>query len=192
MRFDQYILEDEFCFRISKYEKFLHNLKVYQAWNKLWSGYILCIYLSLSFFLVQWCKLQLGVLYICDHRGKSKLFTKQTRHNHKFLGSCELKAPLYIYMSTYRPTTVKSTCWPSPIWIWLILVNMTTMSVTKCQLTCQQHSITFMNKVWLFVTRNKKKINLWIVQTPCCFHDLRLIRWGSHDWWIEGEYKSLL
>ena len=37
--------------------------------------------------------LQLGV-YIHDHRGKLKLFTKQTRHNHKFLGSSELKAPL--------------------------------------------------------------------------------------------------
>ena len=42
MRFDkltaynQYILEEEFCFRVSKYEKFLYNLKVYQAWNKLW------------------------------------------------------------------------------------------------------------------------------------------------------------
>ena len=42
MRFDklttynQYILEKEFCFRVSKYEKFLYNLKVYQAWNKLW------------------------------------------------------------------------------------------------------------------------------------------------------------
>ena len=37
MRFDkltaynQYILEEEFCFRVSKYEKFLYNLKVYQA-----------------------------------------------------------------------------------------------------------------------------------------------------------------
>ena len=45
MRFDkltaynQYILEVEFCFRVSKYEKFLDNVKVYQAWNKLWSGY---------------------------------------------------------------------------------------------------------------------------------------------------------
>ena len=29
-----------------------------------------------------------------DHRGNLKLFTKQTRHNHKFLGSSELKAPL--------------------------------------------------------------------------------------------------
>ena len=33
-------------------------------------------------------------VYISDHRGKSKLFTKQTMHNHKFLGSCELRAPL--------------------------------------------------------------------------------------------------
>lgn len=40
------------------------------------------------------CKLQLGV-YICDNRGQSKLFNKQTRHNYKFLGSCELKAPLW-------------------------------------------------------------------------------------------------
>ena len=57
------------------------------------------IYLSLSFFfLIQWCKLQLG-LYIRDHRGKSKLFTIQTRHNHKFLGSCELKAPIYTAIS---------------------------------------------------------------------------------------------
>ena len=40
-------------------------------------------------------------IYIRDHRGKSKLFTKQTRHNHKFLGSCELKAPLYIYIYIY-------------------------------------------------------------------------------------------
>ena len=39
--YNQYILEEEFCFRVSKYEKFLHNVKVYQAWNKLWSGYIL-------------------------------------------------------------------------------------------------------------------------------------------------------
>ena len=37
MRFDkltaynQYILEEEFCFRVSKYEKFLDNVKVYQA-----------------------------------------------------------------------------------------------------------------------------------------------------------------
>ena len=23
----------------TKYEKFLYNVKVYQAWNKLWSGY---------------------------------------------------------------------------------------------------------------------------------------------------------
>ena len=103
MRFDkltaynQYILEEEFCFRVSKYEKFLHNVKVYQAWNKLWSGYILAYICHFHFFLIQWCKLQLGV-YIRDHRGKSKLFTKQTRHNHKFLGSCELKAPLYIYI----------------------------------------------------------------------------------------------
>ena len=57
------------------------------------------IYLSLSFFfLIQWCKLQLG-LYIRDHRGKSKLFTIQTRHNHKFLESCELKAPIYTAIS---------------------------------------------------------------------------------------------
>ena len=103
MRFDkltaynQYILEEEFCFRVSKYEKVLHNVKVYQAWNKLWSGYILAYICHFHFFLIQWCKLQLGV-YIRDHRGKSKLFTKQTRHNHKFLGSCELKAPLYIYI----------------------------------------------------------------------------------------------
>ena len=103
MRFDkltaynQYILEEEFCFTVSKYEKFLHNVKVYQTWNKLWSGYILVYICHFHFFLIQWCKLQLGV-YIRDHRGKSKLFTKQTRHNHNFLGSCELKAPLYIYI----------------------------------------------------------------------------------------------
>ena len=36
-------------------------------------------------------------LYIRDHRGKSKLFTRETRHNHKFLGSCELKAPYYSF-----------------------------------------------------------------------------------------------
>ena len=35
---------------------------------------------------------------IRDHRGKSKLFTKQTTHNHKFLGSCELKAPLGLHI----------------------------------------------------------------------------------------------
>ena len=29
--YNQYILEEEFCFRVSKYEKFLHNVKVYQA-----------------------------------------------------------------------------------------------------------------------------------------------------------------
>ena len=39
-------------------------------------------------------------IYIRDHRSKSKLFTKQTAYYHKFL----------IYMPTYWPTTVKSTC----------------------------------------------------------------------------------
>ena len=29
--YNQHILEEEFCFRVSKYDKFLHNLKVYQA-----------------------------------------------------------------------------------------------------------------------------------------------------------------
>ena len=29
--YNQHILEEEFRFRVSKYEKFLHNLKVYQA-----------------------------------------------------------------------------------------------------------------------------------------------------------------
>ena len=37
--------------------------------------------------------LQLGA-YIRDHRGKLKLLTTQTRHNHKFLRSSELRAPL--------------------------------------------------------------------------------------------------
>ena len=56
MRFDkltaynQYILEEEFCFRVSKYEKFLYNLKVYQAWNKLWSGYTLAYICHFRFF----------------------------------------------------------------------------------------------------------------------------------------------
>ena len=73
---------------------------------------------------------------------------------------------------------------------------MTTMSVNKCQLTCQQQSITFRDKDSITFSNKKinkkKRMNLWIVQTPCCFHDLRLIRWSSHDWWREGEYKSLL
>ena len=29
--YNQYILEEEFCFRVSKDEKFLYNLKAYQA-----------------------------------------------------------------------------------------------------------------------------------------------------------------
>ena len=48
--------------------------------------------LSLSLFLNTTLKLQLGV-YIRDHGGESKLFTKQTMHNHNFF-SCELRAPL--------------------------------------------------------------------------------------------------
>ena len=56
------------------------------------------IYLSLSF--VFNTMMQTSIRCIRDHRGKLKLFTKQARHNHKFLGPCELKAPLYIYMST--------------------------------------------------------------------------------------------
>ena len=48
--YNQHILEEEFCFRVSKYEKFLHNLKVYQAWNKLWTGYILAYICHFPFF----------------------------------------------------------------------------------------------------------------------------------------------
>ena len=51
------------------------------------------ICLSLSLFLNTTLKLQLGV-YLRDHGGKSKLFTKQTMHNHNFFGSRELRAPL--------------------------------------------------------------------------------------------------
>ena len=48
--YNQHILEEEFCFTVSKYEKFLHNLKVYQAWNKLWTGYILAYICHFPFF----------------------------------------------------------------------------------------------------------------------------------------------